>query len=157
MVGVVREASQLRPDVAIEITRLDEATVSGDAHRLQQLLLNVFDNALRVTPPRRTVAVQLTVAGPDATITISDQGPGHRARSAHQDLRPALHPAGVAERRAHRLRPGALDCAGDCAHPQRRAQRPQTTPTKGAVNPHPPTRRGRSPRDQRMMPVWPSE
>ena len=76
IVGVVREANQLRPDVAIEITRLDEATVNGDAHRLQQLLLNVLDNALRVTPPRRTVAVQLTVAGPDATITISDQGPG---------------------------------------------------------------------------------
>ena len=76
VVGVVREASQLRPDAAIEISQLDEATVKGDEHRLQQLLLNVLDNALRVTPAQGTVTVQLRHLGPDATITISDQGPG---------------------------------------------------------------------------------
>src|SRR5437016_7849941 len=44
VLGVVREAQQLRPAVSIEVARLDEAAIEGDAVRLQQLLLNVLDN-----------------------------------------------------------------------------------------------------------------
>ena len=76
MLGVVREAKQLRPEVSIEVTRLDEATTNGDALRLQQLLLNVLDNALRVSPPSGTVTLQLTAQTQQATITVTDQGPG---------------------------------------------------------------------------------
>ncbi len=76
VLGVVREAAQLRPEVSIQVTRLDEATVSGDALRLQQLLLNVLDNALRVSPPGGAVTVELTAAPQEVTIAVSDQGPG---------------------------------------------------------------------------------
>jgi signal transduction histidine kinase len=76
VLGVVREATQLRPEVSIEVAQLDEATVDGDALRLQQLLLNVLDNALRVSPPNGTVTLQLTAEGQQATITVTDQGPG---------------------------------------------------------------------------------
>ena len=76
VLGVVREAKQLRPEVSIEVTRLDEATTNGDALRLQQLLLNVLDNALRVSPPSGTVTIQLTAQTQQATITVTDQGPG---------------------------------------------------------------------------------
>jgi signal transduction histidine kinase len=76
VLGVVREATQLRPEVKIEITRLDEATTTGDALRLQQLLLNVLDNALRVSPPGGIVTVELTADRHQETITVSDEGPG---------------------------------------------------------------------------------
>jgi signal transduction histidine kinase len=76
VLGVVREAKQLRPEVSIEVTRLDEATFNGDALRLQQLLLNVLDNALRVSPPGGTVTMELTAHAQQVTITVTDQGPG---------------------------------------------------------------------------------
>jgi signal transduction histidine kinase len=76
VLNVVREATPLDPDVAIRVTRLDEATVSGDALGLQQLVLNLIDNALHASPPGAEVTVALT-AGPDhATVTVSDDGPG---------------------------------------------------------------------------------
>lgn len=76
VLGVVREATQLRPEIRIQVTRLDEATINGDALRLQQLLLNVLDNALRVSPPGGTVTIELTAEAQEATITLSDEGPG---------------------------------------------------------------------------------
>ncbi|MEA2147757.1 MAG: hypothetical protein QOG59_3344, partial [Solirubrobacteraceae bacterium] len=44
--------------------------------RLQQLLLNVLENALRVSPPGGAVAVTLTTQGGGTSVAISDQGPG---------------------------------------------------------------------------------
>jgi signal transduction histidine kinase len=76
VLAVVREAGQLRPDLSIHVTHLDEATLEGDELRLQQLLLNLLDNALRVSPPEGSVAVALTAQTRTATIAISDQGPG---------------------------------------------------------------------------------
>ena len=76
ILGVVREGNQLRPEIAVEVTRLDEATADGDALRLQQLLLNVLDNALRVSPSTGVVTVELGVRGDQAAITVTDQGPG---------------------------------------------------------------------------------
>jgi signal transduction histidine kinase len=76
VLGVVREAKPLRPEVSIEVTRLDEATINGDALRLQQLLLNVLDNALRVSPPGGTVTIELTAEAHHVTIAVEDQGPG---------------------------------------------------------------------------------
>jgi signal transduction histidine kinase len=76
VLSVVREATPLDPDVAIRVTRLDEATINGDALGLQQLVLNLIDNALRASRPRAEVTVALA-AGPDrATVTVSDDGSG---------------------------------------------------------------------------------
>jgi signal transduction histidine kinase len=76
LVAVVREATGLRGDVAIEISELDEMTVNGDALALQQLLLNLIDNALRVSPPHATVAIRLQAHDGNATVSVSDQGSG---------------------------------------------------------------------------------
>jgi signal transduction histidine kinase len=76
VVGVVREAAPLRDDVSILVARLDEATASGDVLGLQQLLLNLLDNALRVSPPGATVTVELSAGEALATISVSDHGPG---------------------------------------------------------------------------------
>jgi signal transduction histidine kinase len=76
VLGVAREAAHLRPEVSVEVTRLDEATIDGDALRLQQLLVNVLDNALRVSPAGGTVTLELRVDPRQATIAVTDQGPG---------------------------------------------------------------------------------
>jgi signal transduction histidine kinase len=76
LVDVVREAQLLRLDVPIRFDRLDEVEMEGDELRLHQLLLNLFDNALRVSPGSRTVAVTLTRTETAAIVTVTDQGPG---------------------------------------------------------------------------------
>jgi signal transduction histidine kinase len=76
LVGVVREATGLRSDVAIRIAGLDEVTVSGDTLALQQLLLNLIDNALRLSPPHTDVTITLNVRDSRAALSVSDQGPG---------------------------------------------------------------------------------
>jgi two-component system OmpR family sensor kinase len=73
---VVREAQPLRPEVAIRIERLDEAEVHGDELRLQQLLLNLLDNALRVSPSGSTVSVAVERGDARANLRVSDAGPG---------------------------------------------------------------------------------
>ncbi len=76
VVGVAREATPLRPEVAIRIARLDEVTVGGDAFGLQQLMLNLLDNALRVSPPDGTVTVTLEADNGGARVSVTDEGPG---------------------------------------------------------------------------------
>jgi signal transduction histidine kinase len=76
VLGVVREAGQLRDDVSIEVSQLDETTVGGDAMGLQQLLLNLVDNALRVSPAGGIVSIQLHANDQYAVVSVCDHGPG---------------------------------------------------------------------------------
>ena len=76
LIGSVREAAPLRPDVGIRVEQLDDVTLPGDPLALQQLLLNVLDNGLRASPAGGEVAVALTAAGDVARVTVSDAGPG---------------------------------------------------------------------------------
>jgi two-component system OmpR family sensor kinase len=73
---VVREAQPLRPEVAIRIERLDEVEVHGDELRLQQLLLNLLDNALRISPSGSAVSVAVASSDARASVRVSDHGPG---------------------------------------------------------------------------------
>ncbi|HEY2439266.1 MAG TPA: ATP-binding protein [Solirubrobacteraceae bacterium] len=72
----VREAQALRAQVAIRVSRLDEATVQGDPVALEQLLLNLLDNALAASPVAGEVEVSLSAGAGDAKVTVSDGGPG---------------------------------------------------------------------------------
>jgi signal transduction histidine kinase len=72
----VREAQALRVQVAIRVSRLDEATVRGDPVALEQLLLNLLDNALAASPAEGEVEVSLSAEAGGATVTVSDGGPG---------------------------------------------------------------------------------
>ena len=55
--------------------------VLGDEEWLRRLLINLLDNALRHTPPRGAVTVQIGQVGPIAEIAVKDTGsgiaPGH--------------------------------------------------------------------------------
>ncbi len=76
VVDAVREAQPLRPAVPIRITRLDEARLAGDDLALHQLLVNLLANALRVSPETAEVTVELAADDQQATVTVSDRGPG---------------------------------------------------------------------------------
>jgi signal transduction histidine kinase len=50
--------------------------VQTDGGKLQQILYNLFSNAVKFTPPRGSVSVCATRAGDELVIAVSDTGPG---------------------------------------------------------------------------------
>ena len=50
--------------------------VRADPDRIQQVLTNVLDNALRHSPPGAAVDVTLRVDNGDALVAVMDEGPG---------------------------------------------------------------------------------
>jgi signal transduction histidine kinase len=61
--------------IAIE-TALSDATVLGDAQRLQQVIWNLAWNAVKFTQPGGRVRVQMTTSTHEVTIAVSDTGVG---------------------------------------------------------------------------------
>jgi signal transduction histidine kinase len=59
--------------------------VHGDATRLEQVVLNLLDNAVKYTPPGGQVKVAIVADGSDAVLTIRDTGVGIR-----QDILPHI-------------------------------------------------------------------
>ena len=55
--------------------------VDADSQRLNQVLLNLLDNALRHTPNEGTVAVQIHGSATELFLTVTDSGPGIPAQS----------------------------------------------------------------------------
>ncbi|MFJ8200519.1 sensor histidine kinase [Streptomyces sp. NPDC096152] len=82
----------------------EPVTVTGDAHRLQQVLANLLANARLHTPAGTKVTVSLETDGPAAVLQVRDDGPG-----VPEEVQP-----GVFERftRADRRRSGASGGAG---------------------------------------------
>jgi signal transduction histidine kinase len=76
VLAAVREATPLRREVPIRVAQLDDVTVRGDPLGLQQVLLNVLDNALQASRAGLDVELALTAADGRAQVTVSDQGPG---------------------------------------------------------------------------------
>ncbi|MBA3890380.1 MAG: HAMP domain-containing histidine kinase [Gemmatimonadaceae bacterium] len=50
--------------------------VNSDPGALRQIVLNLFENAVKYGPRGQTILVQAAVAGPEARISVEDQGPG---------------------------------------------------------------------------------
>ncbi len=72
----VAEAAPLRPEVSVRVVKLDEAAIDGDPLSLQQLLLNLLDNALNVSSAGGEVQIALTCRDQRATVCVTDSGPG---------------------------------------------------------------------------------
>jgi signal transduction histidine kinase len=53
-----------------------EASVLGDADRLQRVLRNLLDNALRHTPGGGLIRVEAEVSDSSVTVSVADSGPG---------------------------------------------------------------------------------
>ena len=79
----VAEAVQLvqtRADAA-EVTiavahRDEELFAAGEGGGIRQILVNILGNAVRHSPARGTIAVEIERRGADLAVTIADQGPG---------------------------------------------------------------------------------
>lgn len=76
--------------------------VTGDRDRLKQALLNLLDNALRVTPAGGMVLLRAEAAGAQARLVVEDEGPG---------VEPALR-ARIWERGVRGDDPSAVGSAG---------------------------------------------
>ena len=77
VVSLAAERSRLvTPDARIEQTGRRPVPVSVDEGRIGQVIANLIDNAVRVTPPDGVITADLAVTGTVATVTVTDQGPG---------------------------------------------------------------------------------
>ena len=78
----VEAVGTLTPVAAQRGVRLEvdprPAPVAGDPLRLRQLVTILTDNALAHSPDGTTVAVRVRPEGPEAVLTVEDQGPGIR-------------------------------------------------------------------------------
>lgn len=54
----------------------DDLIVNGDSDRLEQVVSNLLDNAIRYTPNGKSIAVTLKREGASAVLMIHDSGPG---------------------------------------------------------------------------------
>ena len=63
-------------DVSIEAATIRSAALTGDEDLIRRLMVNLLDNAIRYSPPRSTVRVDLEQAPGGYALSISDHGPG---------------------------------------------------------------------------------
>jgi heavy metal sensor kinase len=63
-------------NIQVILGHIAPATVNGDELRLRELLLNIVDNAVKYSHPGGTVRIDLTVAGNQARVAVTDQGIG---------------------------------------------------------------------------------
>ena len=79
---LVREAcadaqSLARPrEIKVSVAACEELTVTGDRHRLRQLLLNLTDNAVKYNVSKGTVSLSLRRSGQTAELAIANTGAG---------------------------------------------------------------------------------
>ena len=62
--------------IKISLTWCDAVTLTGDRHRLRQLLLNLTDNAVKYNQPNGQVTLSLYRGAAEAALTISNTGKG---------------------------------------------------------------------------------
>ena len=61
--------------VRLDIEAIESAVISGDRERLQRLLLNLVDNAIKYTPAGGCVSLSLSSHG-EARVSVKDRGIG---------------------------------------------------------------------------------
>ena len=62
--------------VQVGLTACEDVVITGDRHRLRQLLLNLADNAVKYCEANGAVKMELRAAEGGATFSISNTGPG---------------------------------------------------------------------------------
>ena len=73
---VVEDARQRQPDRTIDFEQDDQVVVTGDSHRLYQVVSNLVTNALTHTPPEAPITVHVRTDDDAALLEVRDGGPG---------------------------------------------------------------------------------
>ena len=77
VINAVSDARAAGPDHAWQLTLPHYPVIAyGDQHRLQQVMANLLANARTHTPPGTQVHTEVSVSGPEAVVTVTDNGPG---------------------------------------------------------------------------------
>jgi two-component system, OmpR family, sensor kinase len=77
VINAVSDARVAGPDHAWQLTLPHYPVIAyGDQHRLQQVMANLLANARTHTPPGTQVHTEVSVNGPQAVVTVTDNGPG---------------------------------------------------------------------------------
>ncbi len=90
LAGLVIETMQAVAEEEGHILLEGERTagiVLGDHRLLSQVLFNLVGNAIRHTPPGTTIRVDIWFVGPEAVITVTDNGPGIPAEQRGDAMR----------------------------------------------------------------------
>lgn len=61
---------------SIEVDGNGDAAASADPHRLDGILINLIDNAIKYSPAGAPVRVSISEHGDDVQISVTDRGPG---------------------------------------------------------------------------------
>ncbi|MDH3598060.1 MAG: hybrid sensor histidine kinase/response regulator [Candidatus Tectomicrobia bacterium] len=77
--------------VQIDLTRLHGARVPLDRTQMQDVVMTLLDNAIRVSPPASQVAVRLWREVSHLCLSVSDQGPGIAPVFLPQVFEPFAH------------------------------------------------------------------
>lgn len=67
-------------DIAVSLQADESVHIHGDPSRLQQLFLNIAENAVKYTPQRGSIALTLERINGDAIVRVSDTGVGIPSR-----------------------------------------------------------------------------
>jgi signal transduction histidine kinase len=68
--------------------------LQADADRLQQVMVNLLDNAIRATPTDGNVQLAVFEAGSEVTLTVADEGPGLTEEEAARAFEPYFSRSG---------------------------------------------------------------
>jgi len=83
VLDAVTAARAVEPDRALQVDVADRpVVVTGDAHRLRQVVDNLLANIREHTAPSTAVAVRLTADDDETTLVVADDGPGMTADEA---------------------------------------------------------------------------
>lgn len=66
--------------IVVQCDRIEPVRIHGDPERLQQLFLNLAENAVKYTPPRGTITLTVERNNGNAIIQVSDTGVGIPAK-----------------------------------------------------------------------------
>ena len=78
VVGGMRHFAQ-QQNVSLSAVELDDVTVKGDQRALEKIIINLVNNAVKFTPQRGKVAVNIMKEGNWGVLSIEDTGPGIEA------------------------------------------------------------------------------
>jgi signal transduction histidine kinase len=74
-------------------------TIRADGEKMQQILLNLLDNAIKFTPPGGSITMRCEVTGSRVHVVVSDSGPGVAAAQAQEIFEPFVQGASGRTRR----------------------------------------------------------